>query len=200
MTLTKNFMYQGPAAPGDTVVPANLNTNHRIRRINATADVASKMCAGILVYGTFTTNAADMTQAAATIGRDSLNGILCVVEIQHHNPAFPTTTTTPRFPNKIPNASSTLTNYTAGANENIIIIPLEKGMYVWLLQTVNATGATTINNQYYLTTDGFVAAPGDPDGVAIDESGHCFTAIATTATQNWALYRYEGQVAHDKTA
>jgi hypothetical protein len=200
MTLTQNFEYQGPDAPGDTVVPPNLNPHINIRRLNAMCDVASKICAGICTYLSGTTNASDMTQAAATQGRDSQGGKLYVTEIEHSSIYFPATTTKPRYPNKMPNATCTLTDYTAAENTSIIQIPLEKGMVFWGLGSTNGSFDATKDYDYYLTTDGFWAAPGDPDGVAIDESGHCARALATTSNQNWVLLEYKGQVAHDKTA
>ena len=50
MTLTENYYYQGPAHPGATVVPTEFNLYKDIRRINATADVADKLLAGVLCY------------------------------------------------------------------------------------------------------------------------------------------------------
>lgn len=181
-------------------MPEMLNPNKRKKAINATADLASKLTAGILCYFSRGTSNTDVTQCAATYGRDSLGGKLFIVEIQEHNTDFPTTTTRPEFPNRIPNASATLTDYTHPAEGDMQVIELEIGDIVWVLGSTNGSFDTTEGYDYYITTDGFVAAPGDPDGAAIDESGHCFTSLATTLNQNWALMKYKGQVSHDKSA
>lgn len=200
MTLTKNFLYQGPDGPGSTVVPANLNPFINIRRINATADVADLLCAGVLCYLTATTNTTDMTPTTAAFGDDSREGILCVVEIKKWDPYFAATTTKAHRPNKIPNASATITDYTPAANTNIIVIPLEIGMVLWVLGSTNGTFDTTFGYNYVCAANGLIAAPGDPDGVAIDIVGHSFISMATTLNQNWALVKYEGRVPYDKTA
>jgi len=200
MTLTKNFLYQGPDAPGETVCPPALNENITIRRLNATADVADLLCAGVLCYLTAGTNASDMTPTTAAFGDDSQDGIPCVVEIQQWNPYFAATTTKGVYPNKITNASATITDYTPAANTSIVVIPLEIGMKFWVLGTTNGTFDTTFGYEYVGAANGLIAAPGDPDGVAIDIVGHLFRSLATTENQNWALVQYMGKVAYDKTA
>lgn len=200
MTLTKNLIYQGPDMPGETVCPASLNGRFNIRRINATADVSDLLVAGVLGYLTATTNASDITPTSAVYGDDAREGILFVTEIQQANPYFPTTTDRAVYPNRVPNTTCTITDYSHAQNTNIVIIPLEVGMYVWLIGSVDGTFDTTFGYGYVSAANGLIAAVGDPDGIAIDISCHYFTSIATTLNQNWALFRYDGKVAFDKTA
>jgi hypothetical protein len=199
MALTKNFEYQGPDQPGSTVAPSDLNPHINIRRINAMADVSDKLTAGILCSLTGTTNASDMTQVAATYGRTSEGGKLYVVDVVKWSPYWAATTTRAVYPNRITNATATLTDYTHTANTNIVVIPVEIGMRVWLLGSTNGTWDTEKDKDYYPANDGFIEAPADPDGNAIDQTGHCFRSIATTVNQNWCLCEYVGRAAHDKT-
>lgn len=199
MTLTKNFEYQGPDRPTFSVVPPEWNSDIYYRELNATADVADKITAGILVYLTGTTNASDMTQVAATYGKDSQGGKLYITQCREHDIYFPTTVSKPHFPNRLPNTTATLTDYTHGANRSIIVIPVEKGMKLWCLGSVNGTWDTTFNTEYIPATDGFIGAVGDVDGVVIDEVAHKFRSCATTLNQNWSFMEYLGKFAHDKS-
>lgn len=200
MTLTHNFMYQGADGPADTVCPSSLNPFIDVRRLNATADVADLLVAGVLCYLTSTTNASDMTPASAAYGDDSREGIICVVEIKTNDPYLATTTDKPVYPNKVPNTTCTITEFSPAANTNIIVIPIESKMRVWLLGSTDGTFDTTFGCDYICAANGLVTAPGDPDGVAPDIKSFVFTSIATTLNQNWALFKARDQIAYDKTA
>lgn len=200
MTLTKNYLYQGPAGPGATVVPTELNPFQNIRRLPAMADVADLLVAGVLCYLTGTTNASDMTPCVANFGDTSLEGIVCVVEIQQSNPYYPTTTEKAVYPNKIPNTTCTITDYSPAANTHIIVIPLDINMWFWTIGSVNGSWDTVFMTEYENAANGLIAGVGDPDGVAIDMVSHKYVSVATTTNQNWSLMKYVGKHAHDKTA
>jgi len=200
MALTKNFLYQGPALPGSTVMPTELNPHKNIRRINATADVASLLTAGVHCYLTASTNASDMTPLVANFGDTSVEGLICIVEIQKHNPYYATTTDIAVYPNKMPNSSVTLATYAAAANTNILVIPIDVNDIYWCVGSNDATFDTTFMTEYEIAANGLIAAVGDPDGVAIDMVSHKVVSVATTLNQNWALVKYMGKHAHDKTA
>jgi len=200
-TVTKNLEYQGLDHPVDTVAPPSLNKFKDVRRLTATADTAN-LLAGLLCYLTGTTQANDMTEAGALRGNTDEQGDLFVVEIVEHDPAFPTTTARPQYPNKIPNSdvSASIADYKHAANDDIIVIPLEIGMKVWLLIGNDITADTTYGNIYYPAANGYVGAGGDPDGAAIDKVAHAFKALATFTNSNWALFEYIGYKAFDNTS
>lgn len=200
MTLTANFLYYGPDMPDSTVCPSNLNEFHKVRRINATADVADLLCAGVFCYLTAGTNTTDMTPATADFGDDAREGIICIVEIKKSDPRIVTTVDRIQYPNKVPNTTCTITDYTPAENTSIIVIPLEVNMWVWCLGSVNGSWDTTFGYGYTITTNGLLGAVEDPDGIAIDISSWYFTSMATTVNQNWCLVRVDGKVAYDKTA
>ena len=192
MTLTKNFFYQGPDAPGSTVVPAELNPFKNIRRINATADTSSVLTAGRFCYLTATTNAADMTPTVTEFGDIDAEGFVCICEIVKSNPYFATTTDLAVYPNKMPNTTCTLATYSHTANTNCIVIPLEEGMIVWCSASNDGSFDTTFGTKYIFGAGGVIKATGAPTGGAPNIAAHTVTSMATTLNQNWALVRYEG--------
>ena len=199
MTLTKNLVYQGPDGPHGTVVPREMNVGIQIRTLPAMADVADLLTAGVICMLTATTNESDMTPATAALGKDAREGDLFVVEIVHHDPYFATTTDIMVFPNKVPNSSITLADYTHAANTHIRVIPLEIGMKLWVLGSNDATFDTTYGYEYIIAANGLITAVADIDGVVIDQVAHTFKSLATTLNQNWALVEYMGKHAHDKS-
>lgn len=200
MAITENFIYSGPDHPGElTLFPPSLNSKKaKFEFINASVDAATNLAIGNLCYLSAGTQANDMTAASAVYGDDSREGLLFVVQPDGHSNYF--AYTTDYLSNIMPNSSVTLSDYQYPAEAKIKVALLEVGDYVWLLGSTNATFDTTFLHQYVCAASGLVEAVGDPDGVAIDICCHMFTSIATTLNQNWALFRYEGQVAYDKTA
>ena len=200
MTLTTNFYYKGPSGPGSTVVPSEYNVYKDIRRINATADVASLLTAGTLCYLTAGTNAADMTPAITEMGQTAATaGLLCVVEIEEHNPQYATTVDMAVYPNKMPNTSVTRATYSPAANTKIIVIPLEVGMNLWVVSSHDASFDTTFGTTYISAANGYIKAEGQPTGAAMDLRAHHFMSLATTENQNWHFVRYEGVRAYDSS-
>ena len=197
MTLTKNFFYQGPDQPADTVVPPSLNVFKNIRKITAMADVADLLCAGVLCYLTGTTNASDMTPCVTEHGEAAAEGFICVVEIEKWTPYHAATVDKGVYPNKITNATATITNYTPAANTYITVIPLEIGMVLWVLGSTNGSFDTTFGTSYIPAANGLIKAEGQPTGASPDKRAGRFVSMATTVNQNWALVRYEGICMYD---
>ena len=200
MALTTNFYYQGPDMPGATVCPTELNPFQNIRRLPAIADVADLLVAGTLCYLTSTTNLSDMTPCVTEHGQSAAEGIICVVEIKQMDPYLPTTTDIAVYPNRVPNTTCTITDYSPAANTNITVIPLEPGMIVWVLGSTDGSFDTTFSTSYIAAANGLIKAEAQPTGAAIDIRAQTFTSIATTVNQNWALTRYEGVKALDNSA
>ena len=201
MTLTKNPFYQGQDRPYEHIVPPHLNKFQDIRKISVRADTTG-FYAGLLCYLTGGTQANDMSLCPANFGDTSQEGILCVVDTVIHNPNFAVTSEKPIHPDLIPNTdvSGSIADYTYAEEGTIIVIPLHINMFVWLLGSVDATFDTTFGYEYECAASGLIAAPGDPDGAAIDMVSQKFKSWATTLNQNWALMQYVGKHAHDKTA
>jgi len=198
MTLTINPEYQGPDMPGHTVCPPELNEFIKIRRLTGTADDASVCTAGIPVYYTGTTQDNDFAVCGDEYGDAADEGKVYVVEIQEHNPNFATTIDQPEYPNRMPNTSVTLASYAPAANKNIIVIPLEIGMYVWMIIAHDASGGVTKDTLYNISAStGYIGAIDDPTPDAVTKSVHIFRAVATVATANWALFEYQGHRAID---
>ena len=197
MVMTKNFYYQGPILPGATVCPAELNPHQNIRRLPAMADVGDVLTAGTLCYLTGSTNASDMTPTLADFGDASVEGLMCVVEIRTADPYFPSTTNQAVYPNKMPNETCTLTDYTHAANTNITVIPLDDMMWVWLVGSDDGTFDTTFMTEYEPAANGRITAIGGAATTTIDKTSHKFMSVATTVDQNWALFKSLGKRAHD---
>ena len=200
MTLTNNYYYKGPALPGDTVAPAEYNVFKDIRRINATADVASLLTAGTLCYLTGTTQASDMTPTVTEMGDvDAQYGLICVVEIEKHNPQYATTTDLAVWPNKMPNTTVTRANYSPAAETKIIVIPLEEGMNIWILGSQDGSFDTTFGTCYIAAANGYIKATGAPTGATPDKNAQTFMSLATTTNQNWTFCRYLGVRMYDSS-
>ena len=200
MTITQNYYFQGPAMPGDTVAPAEFNVYKDIRRLNATADVADLLCAGTLCYLTATTNGSDMTPCVTEHGDvDAQYGMICVVEIEKHNPQYAPTTDLAVFPNKMPNTTCTRATYSPAANTAIIVIPLEENFNIWILGSENGTFDTTFGTRYISAANGYIKATGAPTGATPDKQAHNFMSLATTANQNWAFCRFKGPRMYDSS-
>jgi hypothetical protein len=199
MTLTQNFIYQVPAMPGDTVVPTDLNPFKNIRRINATADVSSVLTAGVFCYLTAGTQANDVTPTVTEFGDVDAEGVVCIVEIVRSDTNFAATTDRPINPNKMPNGSCTLTDYTHTAEKPMIVIPLEEGMIVWCVGSSNGTFDTTFGTRYIFAANGMIKATGAPTGATPDKLAMTVTSMATTSNQNWALVRFEGPRMYDSS-
>lgn len=199
-SFTKNFEYQGPPMPSNTVVPPELNEHITIRRISCTADDSSVLTAGVICYLGGTTQANDMKASTDEWGKDLANGKCYVVEIQEHNPHFATTIDQPEYPNRMPNSNVTLSNYAATANQPVIVIPLEIGMKFWGV-IGNAVNASVTKDTIYNVnaSGGIIGAIDDPSPDAIVGSVHGFRAIATVTNNNWALFEYVGFVGLDTT-
>ena len=193
MTLTKNPLYQGPDMPSNTVCPPELNEHITIRRITGTADDASVLTAGIPCYYSGTTQDNDFKVCGDEYGTNAAEGQFYIVEIQEHNPLFATTTDQPEFPNRMPNTSVTLSDYAAAANTNVILIPARIGMFFWGIIAHDASGSTTQDTLYNISTSaGYWGAIDDPTPDAVTKSVHVARAVATVATANWALFEYMG--------
>ena len=199
MTLTENFFYQGPALPGATVCPTEYNLYKDIRRLNATADVADLLCAGVLCYLTATTNASDMTPCVTEHGAAAAENFICVVEIKQSDPYIATTVDRAVYPNRMINATTTITFYTPAANTNIIVIPLEEQMCVWVTGSINGSFDTTFGTTYISAANGLIKAEGQPTGAAPDLRAMTFVSLATTANQNWAFTRFLGPRMYDSS-
>jgi hypothetical protein len=198
-SFTKNFEYQGPSMPSYTICPPELNEHITIRRLTATADVASLLTAGVLCTLTAGTNVNDMTPSIKEAGYLSTASKLYAVEIQEHNPYFATTTDLTEFPNRMPNASVTLANYAPAENATIIIIPVEIGMRIWLV-IANAVNATvTKDTVYTCIANGLVGAQDDVSPDALVYMSHGFRAVATATNENWGLFEYIGMIGIDST-
>jgi len=200
MAITDNFYYQGPALPGSTVCPSEYNQFKDIRRLNAMADVADLLCAGTLCYLTASTNASDMTPTVTEMGDiDAQYGMICVVEIEEHNPQYATTVDLAVSPNKMPNTTVTRADYSPAANTKIIVIPLEEEMNVWILGSEDGSFDTTFGTCYIAAANGYIKATGAPTGATPDKNAQTFMSLATTANQNWAFCRYKGVRMYDSS-
>ena len=197
MTLTGNYYYDGPALPGATVVPTEFNLYKDVRRINATADVADLLAAGTLCYLTATTNASDMTPCVTEHGEAAAEGFICVVEIKQSDPYIATTTDKAVYPNKLINATTTITLYTPAANTNIIVIPLEEEMNFWVLGSHDGSFDTTFGTSYISAANGLIKTEGQPTGATPDKRAMTYLSLATTANQNWAFVRFKGVRMYD---
>ena len=199
-SFTNNFYYQGPSEPGATVAPAEYNVYKDIRRINAIADVADLLTAGTLCYLTASTNASDMTPTVTEHGDiDAQYGMICIVEIEEHNPQYPTTVDRAVYPNKMPNTSVTRATYSPAANTKIIVIPLEEGMNIWISGSHDITFDSTFGTCYIPTADGRLKATGAPTGATPDKNAHHFMSLATVANYNWHFMRYLGVRTYDSS-
>lgn len=201
MTLTENFMYSGPDHPGeDTLFPPDWNMfkNQKLLSMNASVDSATNLMIGNVCYLSAGTQANDMTATSAVWGKDSLKGLLFIVIPDGKSNYF--AYNTDFLTNVPPNSAITASSYQYPANAKIKVAMLEVGDVFWGLISTDGNGATTFGYEYVPTANGLWAAPGDPDGVTIDEVSHYAVSLATTASQNWALLMYMGKCAHDKTA
>lgn len=198
-TVTKNFEYQGPDMPSDTICPPEENEHVRVRRLKATADNASVSVAGTLTYLTGGTNANDMTNCVDEYGVTNAQGKMYAVELMKHDPAFPSSTTAPEYPNKIPQSSITISDYAPAANTSIIVIPVEIGMRIWLV-IGNAVNVSLVKDTLYnVAANGIIGSPADATPGAIVVNGHIFRAIATFTNSNWGFFEYMGMIGIDTT-
>jgi hypothetical protein len=198
-SFTKNLEYQGHSMPFNTICPPELNEHIKIRRLPATADVASTLCAGVACYLSGTTNANDMTACTDEWGSNASEGMIYFTEIMEHDPNFATTTDQPEFPNRLPNTSVTLANYAPAENKAILVIPAVKGMFVWLLIANAVNASVTKDTMYNITAADIIGAIDDPTPDAITKGVHGFRAVATVTNYNWALFEYVGIVPIDTT-
>jgi hypothetical protein len=199
--LTRNFEYQGPLYPVNTLVPPELNSKVEVRVINATTYTAN-IYSGLLLYYTGTTNASDLTEAPANAGGDDLIAKLYLCRLDHGRLDQATTTTTP-LPGLIPHAtdvSGTIANYKFAANTSIKVTPVNISMKLWVMGSQDATWDTTFNYNYYPAAAGLIEASGDPDGTTAALTSHCFRSCATTTNNNWCLVEYQGFKTYDDTA
>lgn len=198
-SFTQNFEYQGMEMPANTICPPELNEHKSIRKLKAKADAASTLVAGTLCYLTGGTSVNDMSVCTDEYGKNSAEGKVYAVEIIEHDPNFATTMDQPEFPNRLPNSSVTLANYAPAADKDIIVIPLEMGMYVWLLIGNAVNASVTKDTIYNCVGNGIVGAIDDPTPDQVVYNVHGFRAVATVTNYNWALFEYIGLHAVDST-
>ena len=141
----------------------------------------------------------DMTPTVTEHGEAAAEGMVCVVEIITSSPYFATTTDLAVYPNKMPNATCTLTDYTHAANTHMIVIPLLGDMIFWSSSSNDGSFDTTFGTSYIAGAGGIFKAEGQPTGAAPDGRAITATSMATTGNQNWCLLRFEGVRMYDKS-
>lgn len=194
MTVTENMDFQCPITEPQTSIL--INPDHPHDELNGSSDTAD--CSpGLLGINTGTTQANDITPATASFGKIAQDGNLYAIEIEGYSPDFATPYKHP------PNSSFTHADYKKAANRPLKLIKLDSkaiGLKLWLLMTINATGAATRGEILVPAANGFLARVGDPDGEAIDGVAYGFRALATIANQNWVPVEFIGKQTFDKTA
>lgn len=157
-------------------------------------DTANVTAPGIGVYITGGTQYNDVTPCTAAFGSTAQQaGNVYLIDMKPYDPDFSGHYVHP------PNTSFTLASYAHAADRPVIGRRLKKGMKVWMLMTINATGAATHNETLIFTTAGFLARVGDPDGTTPALQAFGFRVLATIASQNWVPVEVIEQVMYDDT-
>ena len=190
MTLTNNLDFSSTVAePTTTIFIDPLDE----QEISLTSDIADKLTPGLGAYVTGGTQPNDVTPCIAGFGKTSQQNTCYGIDIEGYSPDFPSEHY------HIPNTSITITDYTKAVNRPLKGRKLKKGMKLWMLMTVNATGAATKDEILIFTTDGFLARVGDPDGETISIKSFGFKVLATIATQNWVPVEVVESITYDAT-
>jgi hypothetical protein len=163
-------------------------------QINLVTDTADVTAPGIGVYITGGTQYNDVTPCTAAFGSTGQQaGAVYLIDMKPYDPDFNGVNVHP------PNSSFTLADYAHAANRPVVGRRLKKGMKVWMLMTIDATGAATHNETLIFTTAGFLARIGDPDGTAIAVQAFAFRVLATIESQNWVPVEVMEITAYDAT-
>jgi len=200
--MTKSIEYMGQDYPYDgKLVPAELNPYKRMQRRQLSADAATNIAIGALVYISSGTESGDATATTAELGStDENQGLWLAVEpVGKAKLSFAHTTDAPHLPWLAPNTSITAADYQLAAEDEFVGIKLEIGMKFWARIGSDITADTVFDQTYYCGASGFPAAGADPNGTAIEKTGHAFRSMAAFTNMNWALFEYMGYKAYDDT-
>jgi hypothetical protein len=203
MTMAKNPDYQGQDYPYDGIlVPPSLNQGIKIKKLTASADAATDIAFGNIVYYSQGTEKTDMTAGSDEYGgTDQQARIYLACPFERAGPlTFAYTTDAPSTPYLVPNSSITMSTYQLAAEEEFIAIELKPGMKFWGLIGNNITADVVWNYTYYCVASGLIGAKDDPDGTTVVLKGHAFRAVASFTNLNWALFEYLGKEMFDDTA
>lgn len=145
-------------------------------------DDAGGLKAGLLCYRTGTTQSNDMTVGGAIWGSSPDEAKIYVVEIQADGL-------------NMPQPYDKATAYSA--NDTILIREVRQGDRLWLKAS---TLTVAEDEMVVMIAAGLVDNTGDPDGVAIDLTGHGFVSLGSMTSGTWMLGEYLGIIAFDASA
>lgn len=197
MTLTNNLEFSSTVAePTTTIFIDPLDS----QEINLTADIGDKITPGLGVYPTKTTQPNDVTPCTAGYGKTSQKNSVYGVDIEGYSPDYPSEHY------HVPNDDITartpaedITTYSKDANRPLKGRKLKKGMKLWGLMSLDASGAATHDEILIHGTDGFYERVGDPDGETITIKSFGYRVLATIATQNWVPLEVVESITYDAT-